>query len=124
MELQHSLRRAAGRQSDAVAAGGGALRHAGFFGVTQQRLISGRLLQQSDDERPESPLVVVVNQALVARDFKGQDPIGKRFYSGDNSFGTIVGVVSNIRNMGRLLHRVPRCTTPNGRTAAASRRFR
>lgn len=72
----------------------------GFFGVTQQRLISGRLLLQSDDDRPESPYVVVVNQALVARDFKGQDPVGKRYYIGDSTFGTIVGVVSDIKNVG------------------------
>jgi predicted permease len=71
-----------------------------FFAVTRQRLISGRLLRPSDDERKESPYVVVVNQALVARDFKGKDPIGKRFYTGDTTFGTIVGVVSNIRNVG------------------------
>jgi putative ABC transport system permease protein len=72
----------------------------GFFDVTRQRLISGRKLVESDDDRPESPYVVVVNQALVARDFKGVDPIGKRFYTGDTTFGTIVGVVSNIRNVG------------------------
>ena len=72
----------------------------GFFGVTKQRLIAGRALRQSDDDRPESPFVVVVNQALVDRDFKGRDPIGKRYYTGDTTFGTIVGVVSNIRNVG------------------------
>ena len=72
----------------------------GFFGVTKQRLIAGRALRQSDDDRPESPFVVVVNQALVDRDFKNRDPIGKRYYTGDTTFGTIVGVVSNIRNVG------------------------
>ncbi len=72
----------------------------GFFGVTRQRLISGRLLRESDDERTASPFVVVVNQALVKRDFHGRDPIGARFYTGDTTFGTIVGVVSDIRNVG------------------------
>lgn len=76
----------------------------GFFDVTRQRLISGRRLVESDDGGPQSPQVVVVNQALVSRDFKGVDPIGKRYYNdafpGDTSFGTIVGVVSNIRNVG------------------------
>ncbi|MGH7524810.1 MAG: ABC transporter permease [Gemmatimonadales bacterium] len=71
-----------------------------FFGVTRQRLISGRLLRESDDERTGSPYVVVVNQALVKRDFAGRDPIGKRFYTGDTTFGTIVGVVSDIKNVG------------------------
>ncbi|MGE0351778.1 MAG: ABC transporter permease [Gemmatimonadales bacterium] len=72
----------------------------GFFAVTGQRLISGRLLEPSDDERPESPAVVVANQALAARDFGGRDPVGKRFHIGDTTFATIVGVVSNIRNFG------------------------
>jgi putative ABC transport system permease protein len=71
-----------------------------FFGVTRQRLLSGRLLQESDDERKESPYVVVVNQALVKRDFPGRNPIGARFYTGDTTFGTIVGVVSDIKNVG------------------------
>jgi putative ABC transport system permease protein len=71
-----------------------------FFRVTQQRLIHGRTLLPADDDRDASPYAVVVNQALADRDFKGQDPIGKRFYTGDTTFGTIVGVVSNIRNVG------------------------
>jgi putative ABC transport system permease protein len=71
-----------------------------FFAVTRQRLVSGRLLRQSDDERPESPAVVVVNEALVRRDFANRDPLGKRFHTGDTTFATIVGVVSDIRNFG------------------------
>ena len=70
-----------------------------FFAVTQQRLMRGRPLMRSDDETAQSPHVVVVNQALADRDFKDQDPIGKRFYWGED-FATIVGVVSNIRNVG------------------------
>lgn len=72
----------------------------GFFGVTRQRLLAGRLLQPSDNDDPASPPVVVVNKALVDRDLEGVDPIGKRFYLTDTTFGTIVGVVSNIRNFG------------------------
>ena len=71
-----------------------------FFAVTRQRLIAGRLLGPQDDGRPQSPAVVVVNQALVRRDFSGKDPIGKRFHTSDTSFATIVGVVSDIRNFG------------------------
>ncbi len=71
-----------------------------FFQVTKQRLVSGRLLGPQDDGRPESPSVVVVNQALVRRDFPGKDPIGKRFHTSDTTFSTIVGVVTDIRNFG------------------------
>jgi putative ABC transport system permease protein len=70
----------------------------GFFDVTKQRLVSGRLLTPSDDEK--APTAVVVNQTLVKRDFHGADPVGKRFYTSDTTFGTIVGVVSDIRNAG------------------------
>ncbi|HEY2805137.1 MAG TPA: ABC transporter permease [Gemmatimonadales bacterium] len=72
-----------------------------FFPAMGQRLIAGRLLQASDDARPGAPAVMVVNQALVQRDFHGGDAIGKRLYwNGDTSFATIVGVVSDIRNFG------------------------
>jgi predicted permease len=72
----------------------------GFFEVTGQRLAAGRLLRPSDDGSPESPAVVVVNEALVARDFPGRDPIGQRFHTSDTTFATIVGVVSDVRNLG------------------------
>jgi predicted permease len=78
-----------------------------FFSVTGQRLLAGRLLQPSDDANPSAPPVVVVNQALVDRDLKGVDPIGKRFYLTDTNFATIVGVVSNIRNFGPVAPPAP-----------------
>ena len=71
-----------------------------FFQVTKQRLVAGRSIGLQDDARPESPRVVVVNEALVRRDFQGKDPIGKRFHNSDTAFSTIVGVVSDIRNFG------------------------
>jgi len=78
----------------------------GFFAVTHQRLMAGRLPQATDNV-PSAPLVTVVNQALVDRDFKGVDPIGKRFYLGDTTLATIVGVVSNIRNFGPIAPPAP-----------------
>ena len=72
----------------------------GFFAVTKQRLVSGRLLRATDDNSPNAPQVVVVNQALVKRDFAGVDPVGKRFHLSDTTFSTIVGVVTDIRNAG------------------------
>ena len=72
----------------------------GFFDVTKQRLVDGRLLDANDDERPGSPIVVVANEALVKRDFPNRNPIGQRWHTSDTSFATIVGVVSDIRNFG------------------------
>jgi putative ABC transport system permease protein len=79
----------------------------GFFTVTGQKLLAGRLLQPSDDGSANAPPVVVVNQALVDRDLKGVDPIGKRFHLSDTSFATIVGVVSDIRNLGPVAPPAP-----------------
>ena len=71
-----------------------------FFAVTKQRLLGGRLLNDTDDGAPNTPAVVVVNQALVKRDFKGENAVGRRFHTSDTTFATIVGVVSDIRNFG------------------------
>jgi len=77
-----------------------------FFDVTRQRLIGGRLLEPSDDEK--SAPVFVVNQALVDRDFQGRQAVGSELYSYVNGkFGTIVGVVSNINDYGPLSASVP-----------------
>jgi len=78
-----------------------------FFAVTHQRLISGRLLGPGDDESPKAAQVVVVNQALAKRDFKGADPVGRRFYISDTQLATIVGVVSDIRNVGPVAAPAP-----------------
>jgi predicted permease len=78
-----------------------------FFAVTKQRLVSGRMLAETDDERPSTPAVVVVNEALVRRDFPGRDPIGRRFHLSDTTFATIVGVVSDIRNAGPIAPAAP-----------------
>ncbi len=72
----------------------------GFFRVTGQRLLDGRLLRASDDDRSDAAPVVVVNHALAERDFGGASPVGKRFHLGDTTFATIVGEVSDIRNVG------------------------
>lgn len=73
---------------------------AGFFEVTQQTLVAGRLLGDADDELAQSVRVAVVNEALVKRDFPGRNPVGQRYHLSDTAFATIVGVVSDIRNYG------------------------
>jgi putative ABC transport system permease protein len=78
-----------------------------FFSVTRQRLVAGRLLAPGDDDSPKAAPVVVVNEALVKRDFKGANPVGRRFYISDSAFATIVGVVSDIRNVGPIAKPAP-----------------
>lgn len=78
-----------------------------FFAVTQQGLVSGRLFNELDGQGDSAPVVVVVNEALVRRDFENGEAIGKRFHSGDNGFATIVGVVGDIRNVGPFREPAP-----------------
>jgi putative ABC transport system permease protein len=74
---------------------------AGYFRAMDIGLTRGRLFTEHDDER--APLVVVVSEALAARVWPGQDPLGKKL----QAFGatrndkpewqTVVGVVENAR---------------------------
>ena len=73
----------------------------GFFAATGQRLIAGRLLDEREMALGDSVQRVVVNEALVKRDFPDEDPLGKRIYNG-NSWIEIVGVVADIRNFGPI----------------------
>jgi putative ABC transport system permease protein len=56
------------------------------------RVVKGRWL--ADDE--PSP-VFVMNETLARRHFAGQDPIGKRIRLNETSYGTVVGVVADLR---------------------------
>jgi putative ABC transport system permease protein len=94
-----------------------------FFQVTKQRLVAGRLIGLQDDGRAESPAVVVVNQALVKRDFPSKDPIGQRFHSSDTTFVTIVGVVSDIRNFGPVEDPRPEVYRPYAQAGGGSSNF-
>jgi predicted permease len=78
-----------------------------FFAVTHQRLVAGRLIGPGDDDNPKAPPVVVVNEALAKRDFKGANPVGRRFYISESAFATIVGLVSDIRNVGPYTEPAP-----------------
>jgi putative ABC transport system permease protein len=94
-----------------------------FFDVTGQRLLAGRLLRAGDDEAPGTPRVVVVNEALVKRDFDGRIPLGRRYHVSDTTFGTIVGVVSDIKNMGPYSDPMPEMYQPYSQWGAGSTVF-
>jgi putative ABC transport system permease protein len=67
-------------------------------------LLKGRAFTEQDG--PDSPPVVIVNDAFARRFFPGEDPIGKRINFGDNPdqtqnpWRTIVGVVADTRRNG------------------------
>jgi putative ABC transport system permease protein len=72
----------------------------GFFDTMGMRLLRGRLLTERDHEN--APLVAVVNEALVARYFPNQDPIGKRMeiaWDDPPRWREIVGIVANMRTV-------------------------
>ena len=67
----------------------------GYYDVFQDRLVRGRLLDNSLDT-PTSHPVIVVNEAFVKKFIpEGRDPIGMQLDGHDHE--TIVGVVKNIR---------------------------
>lgn len=71
-----------------------------YFRVMRVRLMGGRLLSETDDER--APGAVLVNQALVSRAWPDGSPIGQRIRMGgmDTTWRTVVGVVANVRHRG------------------------
>jgi putative ABC transport system permease protein len=66
-----------------------------FFRATGITLVRGRAFNQQD--RADSPPVVLINQALVDKYFEGRDPIGRVLLFGGNKRHTIVGIVANAR---------------------------
>src|SRR6185369_1327586 len=73
-----------------------------FFDTLRIPLIRGRVFANGDEQN--TAFVVVVDEALAARYFGTQDPIGHRIrFGGRNSNGpwvSIVGVVGNIKSDG------------------------
>jgi putative ABC transport system permease protein len=73
----------------------------GFLKVYGLHLVEGREFRDSD--RPGSPAVVIVNEAMARKCWPGEDPIGKRIRTGDEAgvaqgaanpvWGEVVGVV-------------------------------
>ena len=74
---------------------------AGYFGTLRIPLVRGRAL--SEEDRENSPLVVVVNEASARTFWPNEDPIGQRirWATGirpfDEPWHTVVGVVADVR---------------------------
>jgi predicted permease len=66
----------------------------GYFRALRIPLRDGRLFDARDG--PESPQVAIVSDALAARHFPGENPVGKRIVLGDVT-AEIVGRVGDIR---------------------------
>jgi len=66
-----------------------------YFRALGITLVAGRPF--NNDDRADTPAVLVVNQALVDKYFGGRDPIGRVILFGASKRHEIVGVVSNAR---------------------------
>jgi len=70
-----------------------------YFHAMGTPLIEGRTLTQ--DDRPDSQLVILVNQSMAKHCWPGQSPIGKRLHVGNPKKGlpwaTVVGVVADTK---------------------------
>ncbi len=70
-----------------------------YFRTMAVPLIAGRSFDPTDT--PNSPGVVLVNQAFTRRFFSGENPIGKRVQlGGQNTWLTIVGIIGDMRHLG------------------------
>ncbi|HZJ42511.1 MAG TPA: ABC transporter permease [Pyrinomonadaceae bacterium] len=61
-------------------------------------LLRGRFF--TDQDRADSPPVVVINDSMAKKVWPGEDPIGKRV--GDEVKATVIGVVGDVKNYGLL----------------------
>jgi predicted permease len=89
---------------------GGLVIGAGYFGVMQVRPRRGRLFTESDGT--SGMPVVIVNQSFAAKNWPGEDPIGKRLRLVRRPEGqpwlTVIGIVPDIQqNFQRPLQRDP-----------------
>ena len=73
-----------------------------FFGAMQMPLKQGRSFTREDG--PHAPPVAVINEAMAARLFPGENPLGRRVRTGPNpsrnTWMTSIGVVGNVRHTG------------------------
>jgi predicted permease len=85
----------------------------GTFAALGIPLKIGRDFNESDTG--DSPLVAIVNEALVRRSAAGQNPIGRAIFCNFDRKGamTIVGVVGDVRQRNPAIAPVPECYMPH-----------
>jgi putative ABC transport system permease protein len=69
----------------------------GYFSAMGIPLVRGRVF--TDQDRADSPKVILINETFARKHFPGEDPVGRRLQLGMNSInGEIVGVVGDVRS--------------------------
>ena len=86
-----------------------------YFTTLRARLVRGRYFSASD--RPESPPVFIINEAMATRYWAGQDPTGSRIRRGGTDskmpYTTIVGVVADMKQQGLDQQATPEIFIPH-----------
>ena len=80
--------------------------HGNYLQMLGVPLLRGRLLDETDGE---TALTVVINKTMAERFWPGEDPIGRRFGSGDDTatWFQVAGVVGDIRSAGLVRAPLP-----------------
>ena len=88
-----------------------------FFETLGIKRLAGRVFTDADDKR--APLVVVINQSMANRFWKGKDPVGSRI-TGDNgqTWATVVGVVGDVKQFGLERDAIAQVYEPLKQTAS------
>lgn len=85
-----------------------------FFRVLGAPLLRGRFFSKGD--RPDAPLVAIINDRMARRSWPGHDPVGSRFRLGPLDSGgpwyTVVGVVTDMRRQGLEREALPQIFVP------------
>jgi putative ABC transport system permease protein len=72
----------------------------GYFDAIGSTLLAGRVFEQRDC-KPDSPLVVIVNQTFAKHFWPGQSPVGKRIrYPGGKEWYEVIGLLRDERHDG------------------------
>jgi putative ABC transport system permease protein len=83
----------------------------GYFDAMRIPVLRGRGFAATD--RASAPHAFVINNALARRTFVARDPIGHRVRLGnDGAWGTIVGIVGDVKQMGLAEDEVPAIYEP------------
>jgi predicted permease len=97
-----------------------------YFSTIGQPLLEGRDFNPADDGRNH---VVIVNQALAAREWPGQSALGHSVHTGEinsleeESWATVVGVVGNVHNYDLVSKPGPDLYIPRGENPSGFARF-
>ena len=91
----------------------------GYFQILNIPILSGRDFSETDS--PQSPAVVIVNEAFAREYFKGEDPMGKRLRLGwgGDAPKEVVGVIGNVRHRGLNDNSRPEMYVPQAQFANA-----